>query len=110
MLGDFADVQETVGAGKKLDESAKFREANDFAEIGFADFGAGGDIANHLQGRVAAGPTGGEDVHGVVIDVDDPLAGSFDDGIDLLAAPLDKVAGFVLWAIQPAAARGGCGN
>jgi len=48
MLGDFADVQEAVGAGEKFDESPELREANDFAEIGFADFGAGSDVANHL--------------------------------------------------------------
>src|SRR5712692_4318531 len=50
MLGDFADVQEAVGAGEKFDESAELREADDFAEIGLADFGAGGDITDHLQG------------------------------------------------------------
>ena len=48
MFGDFADVQEAVRAGEELDESAELREANDFAEIGFADFGGSGDIANHL--------------------------------------------------------------
>ena len=30
MLGDFADVQEAVGAGEKFDEGAELREANDF--------------------------------------------------------------------------------
>src|SRR5438876_3684473 len=60
MLGDFADVQEAVGAGEKFDECAELRQANDFAEIGLADFGAGGDVANHLQGRVSAGSAGGE--------------------------------------------------
>src|SRR5438552_6584187 len=110
MLGDFANMQETVGAGKKLDESAKFREANDFAEIGFADFGAGGDIANHLQGRVAAGSTGGEDVHGAVFEDVDLDAGSFDDGLDLLAARPDEVANFVLRDFQLEEARGVGGN
>src|SRR5437016_2617752 len=110
MLGDFANMQETVGAGKKLDESAKFREANDFAEIGFADFGAGGDIANHLQGRVAAGSTGGEDVHGAVFEDVDLDAGSFDDGLDLLAARPDEVADFVLRDFQLEEARGVGGN
>src|SRR5438046_10251676 len=100
MLGDFANMQETVGAGKKLDESAKFREANDFAEIGFADFGAGGDIANHLQGRVAAGSTGGEDVHGAVFEEVDLDAGRFVDGIDILAAWPDEVADFVVRGCQ----------
>src|SRR5437879_13523418 len=110
MLGDFANMQETVGAVKKLDDSAKFREANDFAEIGFADFGAGGDIANHLQGRVAAGSTGGEDVHGAVFEDVDLDAGSFDDGLDLLAARPDEVADFVLRDFQLEEARGVGGN
>src|SRR5260221_4133790 len=44
------------------------REANDFAEIGLADFGAGGDVTDHLQGRVAAGSAGGKDVHGAVFE------------------------------------------
>src|SRR5713226_770629 len=68
MLGDFADVQEAVGAREKLDEGAEFREAHDFAEVGLADFGAGGDVADHLQGRVAAGSAGGEDVQGAVFE------------------------------------------
>src|SRR6266849_5989979 len=59
MLGDFADMQEAVGAGEELDEGAELREANDFAEIGLADFGAGSDVPNHLQGGIAAGSAGG---------------------------------------------------
>ena len=71
MLGNFADVEQAVGAGEEFDEGAKFREADDFAEIGLADFGAGGDIADHLEGLIAAGSAGGEDVDGAVFhDVD----------------------------------------
>src|SRR5229473_7731770 len=83
MLGDFTDVQEAVGAGEKLDEGAKFGEAHDFAKIRFADFGAGGDVADHLQGRIAAGSAGGEDVHRAVLEDVDFDAGGFDDGADL---------------------------
>src|SRR5439155_26335647 len=106
MLGDFANMQETVGAGKKLDESAKFREANDFAEMGFADFGAGGDIANHLQGRVAAGSTGGEDVHGAVFEDVDLDVVCFDDGFDILASRSDYVDEFVLLSFTIEEVRG----
>src|SRR5216683_7174420 len=95
MLGDFADVQEAVGAGEKLDESAEFREANYFAEIGLADFGAGSDVADHLQGGVAAGSAGGEDVHGAVFEDVDLHAGLLDDGLDLLSARTDEIADFV---------------
>src|SRR5206468_3990108 len=71
VFGDFADVQEAVGAGEKFDESAELREANDFAKIGLADFSAGGDIADHSESSIAAGSAGGEDVHGAVFeDVD----------------------------------------
>ena len=71
VLGDFADVQQAVGAGEDFDERAEFREAHHFAEIGLADFGGGGDVADHLQRRLAAGSAGGEDVHlAVVHDVD----------------------------------------
>src|SRR6266436_4759235 len=86
MLGDFADVQEAVGAGEKLDEGAKFGEAHDFAKIRFANFGAGGDVADHLQGRIAAGSAGREDVHCAVFEHVDLDARGFDDGLDLLAA------------------------
>src|SRR6266851_2708580 len=110
MFGDFADVQEAVGAGEKLDEGAELREANDFAEIRFADFGAGGDVADHLQGRIAAGSAGGEDVHRAVLEDVDFDAGGFDDGADLLAARPDEVADFVLRDFQLEEARGVSGN
>src|SRR5713226_7793578 len=110
MLGDFADVQEAVGAREKLDEGAEFREAHDFAEVGLADFGAGGDIADHLQSRIAAGSARGEDVHGAVFEDVDLDAGGLDDGPDLLAARADEVADFVLRDFQLEEARGLGGN
>src|SRR5207302_6051716 len=110
MLGDFADVQEAVGAGEKFDESAELRETNDFAEIGFADFGAGSDVANHLQSRIAAGSAGGEDVHGAVLEDVDLDAGGFDNGLDLLAARTDEVADFILRDFQLEEARSVGGN
>ena len=53
--------------GKDLDEGAEIREAHDFAEIGFADFGGGGDVADHLQRGFGGGAVGGEDVHLAVV-------------------------------------------
>src|SRR6266852_6316932 len=100
MLGDFADVQEAVGAGEKLDEGAKLGEANDFAEIGLADFGAGGDVADHRESGIAAGSAGGEDVHGAVFEDVDLDAGGFDDGANFLAARTDEVANLVLRDLQ----------
>src|SRR5258708_20643847 len=96
MLGDFADVQEAVGAGEEFDESAELRETNDFAEIGFADFGAGGNIADHRESGIATSPAGGKDVHGAVFEDVDLDAGGFNDGADFLAAWTDEVANLVL--------------
>src|SRR5271170_4417094 len=110
MFGDFADVQEAVGAGEEFDEGAEFREANDFAEIGFADFGGSGDVANHLQGRIAAGAAGGEDVDRAVFEDVDFDAGGFDDGLDLLAAWADEVADFILRNLQLEETRSVRGN
>src|SRR5271168_1837035 len=110
MLGDFADVQQSVGAGEKLDERAELREAHDFAKIGFADFGTGGDVADHLQGRISAGSAGGENVHGAVFQDVDLDAGGFDNGADFLAARPDEVTDFVLWDFQLEEARGVGGN
>src|SRR5260221_7202169 len=86
------------------------REANDFAEIGLADFGAGGDVADHLQGRVAAGCAGGKDVHGAVFENVNFDTGGFDDGPDLFAARTDEVADLVLGNLQLEEARSVGGN
>src|SRR5713226_5779097 len=110
MLGDFADVQEAVSAGEKFDESAELREADDFAEIGLADFGAGGDVADHRESSIAAGSAGGEDVHGAVFEDIDLDASGFDDGPDLLAARTDEVADFVLRDLELEETRGVGGN
>src|SRR5216683_1225227 len=110
VLGDFADVQEAVGAREELDEGAKLREANDFAEIGFTDFGTGSDVADHRERGIAAGSAGGENVHGAVFENVDFDASSFDDRPDLLAARPDEVADFVLRDFQLEETRGVRGN
>src|ERR1700674_797501 len=110
MLGDLADVQEAVGAGEELDERAELRQADDFAEIGFADFGAGSDVADHLQGRIAASSAGGEDVDRAVFEDVNLDARSFNDGLDLLAARTDEVADLVLRDLQLEEARRIGGN
>ena len=53
MLGNFADVQQSIGPWEQFDERAKLRQANNFAEISLADFRAGGDVAHHREGRVS---------------------------------------------------------
>ena len=42
MLGNFADVQQAVGAGKDLDERTEISEAYNLAEIRFADLRSSG--------------------------------------------------------------------
>src|SRR5260370_10908978 len=110
MLGDFADGQEAGGGGEGFDESAEVREANDFAEVGLADFGGGGDVANHLQSGIAASAAGREDVHGSVCEDVDLDARGLDDGLDLLAARTDEVADLVLGNLQLKEARSVGGN
>src|ERR1700686_2682935 len=100
MLGNFADVQQAVGAREKFDEGAKLGEAHNFAEVGLADFGAGGNVAHHLQSGIAARSAGGEDVYGAVFEDVDFDASGFDDGLDFLAARTDQVANLVLRNLQ----------
>src|SRR5260370_8547737 len=109
MLGDFADMQEAVGSREKLDEGAKLCEANDFAEIGFTDFGTGSDVADHRERGIPAGSTGGEDVYRAVFEDVDFDASSFDDGPDLLATRPDEVPDFFLpdFQLEEAPAVGG---
>src|SRR5204863_3116000 len=71
------------------------RKPNDFAGIRFTQFGAGSDIADHLQRRIAAGAAGGKDVNGAVFVDVDLDAGLFDDGLDFFAARTDEVADLV---------------
>src|SRR5260370_3216569 len=96
MLGDFADMQEAVGSREKLDEGAKLCEANDFAEIGFTDFGTGSDVADHRERGIAAGSAGRENVHGAVFENVDFDPSGFHDSPDLLAARPYWASGFVL--------------
>src|SRR5882757_6021393 len=58
VFGNFADVQQAVGAGEEFDESAEFRQADNLAKIRLADFRAGGNVANHLQRLVASSSAG----------------------------------------------------
>ena len=54
VLGDLADVQQSVGAGEDLDEGAELGEANNLAEIGLADFGNGGEVVDHRESLLQA--------------------------------------------------------
>src|SRR5256885_16770191 len=86
--------------------SSEFREANDFAEISLADFGAGGDVTNHRECGIASGSAGGEDMHGGVFEDVDLDARGFDDGADFLFARTDEVADLVLRDLLLGEARG----
>src|SRR5690242_15934242 len=100
MLGDFADVQQSICSGENFDERAELREAHDFAKISLADFGAGSDFANHGESCVARSATGREDVHGAIFKDVDFDASLFRDGLDFLSARADEVADFVRGDVQ----------
>ena len=95
MLGDLGDVQQAVGAGEDLDEGAELSETHDLAEVGLADLGHGGEIADHLDGLGETLGVRGGDVHAAgVVDIDLD-AGGVDDAADDLAARTDEIANLV---------------
>ena len=49
VLGDFADVQQAVGAGEDFDERAEFLNANHLAPVNPSDFDFGGDTLDVLD-------------------------------------------------------------
>ena len=109
MLGNLADVQQAVGAGEDLDEGAKLRQANHLAQVGLADFGHGGEIADHLQSLlqpflIARGHVDAA----AVVDID-LYAGGFDNAANRLAAWSDQLTDLVGWDLQGVNLRGELG-
>src|SRR5580704_15419390 len=100
LLGDFADVQESVGAGENFHEGAEFREAHDLAEVGLADFGGGCNVTDHLESGFGGRSTIGEHVHLAVVHDVDFHAGGFDNRPDFLSARANQVANFVRGNLQ----------
>src|SRR5438270_9624709 len=95
MLGDFANVQQAIGARKDFDEGAKISQANDFAQIGFPDFRGGGQVADHLQRPIGGGLVGGGHVHLTgIVDIDF-YARSVNNAANHLAARPDEVADLI---------------
>src|ERR1022692_2214362 len=92
VLGDLADVQQAVGAGEDLDESAEIHQPHDLAQVGLAHFGHRGDVADDLERLVGCGFVGGRNMHGAVIVHVDLHAGLLDD-----AANHPNIAGG-MWA------------
>jgi hypothetical protein len=50
VLRNFADMQQTVGAGDDLDERAEIGQPRHSTEVGLAYLGRGGQVADDLQG------------------------------------------------------------
>jgi hypothetical protein len=50
VLRDFADMQQSVGAGMISTKCAEVSEAGDSTEIGFADLGGGREVSDDLEG------------------------------------------------------------
>src|SRR5579862_5032486 len=91
MFGNFADVQQAVGAGEDFDKRAEIRQANDFAEVGLADFGFRQQIANHLKSLVGGRFIGRGDFDATVILNVNLYAGLFDDAANDLSAGSDQL-------------------
>src|SRR5712675_2836693 len=100
MFRNFADVQQTVSAWEKLNESAELRQPYHFAEIRLADLRRCSDVAHHLQRRIATRAAGRENVHRAVFQHVNFHASSFDDRLDLLPARTDQVANLVRRNVQ----------
>src|ERR1700691_5410099 len=49
LIGDFADVEQSVRAREDLHKGAEVRDADNLAKVGFPDFRRGGHISDHLQ-------------------------------------------------------------
>src|ERR1035441_8816196 len=95
VLGDLADVQQAVGAGEDLDESAEIHQPHDLAQVGLAHFGHRGDVADDLERLVGRGFVGGRNMHGAVIVHVDLHAGLLDDAANHLAPWSDDVADLI---------------
>src|SRR5262249_21707569 len=55
MLGDLADVQQTIGSREDLYEGSEFSQTHDLAEVCLANFGNSGDVADHLKSLTEGG-------------------------------------------------------
>src|SRR5579884_802452 len=110
MFGDFADVQQAIGAGEDLDEGAEIGQAHHFAEIRFADLGGGGEVADHLQrlGCRFFVIRGDIDAAGIFdVDLD---AGGLNDAANYLATGPNHVADLIDRDLQGVDARREGGN
>src|SRR5579862_2558091 len=95
VLGDFADVQQAIGTGNDLHERAEVGESRYRPEIGFAYFGGGGQIANHLQRLCGGGFVVRGDIHFTgILDVD-LHASLVNDAANHLSAGPDQIANLV---------------
>ena len=95
VFGDFADVQQAVGAGEDLDERAEIDQPHHFAQIGLAHFGGGREIGDDLQRLVGRASIGRSHVNGAIVLHVDLDAGLLDDAANHLAAWSDDVADLI---------------
>ena len=92
LVGQLADVDEAVLAGKEFHERTEFLDGDDAAFVDFANLSLGGHAFDGLAGDLHAVLADRVDVHGaVVLDVDF-AAGLFDEALDVLAAGSDERA------------------
>ena len=110
VLGNFGDVQQAVGAGENLHESAEVGQTRDLSEISLAHLGRRRNLADHLQrpGSGCAIARRNQHLAGVVdVDLD---AGGLDNSADDLPARTDEVADLVGRDLQGIEARRVLGN
>src|SRR5262252_8325682 len=70
-VGDFRNMQQTVGAGKDLNKGSEIDDAADGADIGLSDFGFSRQAANTVDGGFCGGAVSSRDGNrAVVLDVD----------------------------------------
>ena len=105
VFGDFADVQQAIGAGEDLDKSAEIGEANDFPKIGFSHFGRGRNVADDLQGLTHRRFIARSDVDLAGVLNVDLHTGLLNDSADHLASRADQVANLVYGNLQRVDAR-----
>src|SRR3984957_13222080 len=100
MFGNLTDVQQSVGAGKDLNESTEFSQPHHLAQVGLPYFRDRGEVADHRQCFLQTFFIAGGNIHAAgVVDVN-LHAGGLDDAANGFAARSDQIANLVCRYLQ----------
>ena len=95
MLGDLADMQQTIGPREEFDEGTELRQPDNLAQVGLPYLGHCGQIVDHPQSLSQTDLVAGSHVHAAgIVDVN-LHAGCLDDAANNLAARSDQIANLV---------------